>query len=69
MGVPTRSAVVDADVVAMPYRDDYYDEDSERPGEMAILIRKNRQGRLGQVAVVQDKRLRYTEVVADAIPF
>jgi len=59
----------DADVVAMLYRDDYYDEDSERPGEMDILIRKNRQGRLGQVAVVQDKRLRYTEVVTDAIPF
>ncbi len=52
----------DADVVCMLYRDDYYDEDSERPGEMDILIRKNRQGRLGQVAVEQDKRLRYTEV-------
>jgi replicative DNA helicase len=59
----------DADVVAMLYRDDYYDEDSERPGEMDILIRKNRQGRLGQIAVIQDKRLRYTEVQADAIPF
>ena len=51
----------DADVVCMLYRDDYYDPDSERPGEMDILIRKNRQGRLGQVVVEQDSRLRYTE--------
>jgi len=36
---------------------------------MDILIRKNRPGRLGQVAVVQGKRLRYTEVEKDAIPF
>jgi replicative DNA helicase len=51
----------DADVVCMLYRDDYYDQDSERPGEMDILIRKNRQGRLGSVTVEQDSRLRYHE--------
>jgi replicative DNA helicase len=51
----------DADVVCMLYRDDYYDPDSERPGEMDILIRKNRQGRLGAVVVAQDSRLRYAE--------
>ncbi len=44
----------------MLYRDDYYDRDSERPGEMDILIRKNRQGRLGQVTVKIDDQLRYT---------
>ena len=57
----------DADVVCMLYRDDYYDQDSERPGEMDILIRKNRQGRLGQVVVEQDARLRYTETTEAAI--
>ncbi len=51
----------DADVVCMLYRDDYYDPDSERPGEMDILIRKNRQGRLGSIVVEQDSHLRYTE--------
>ena len=51
----------DADVVCMLYRDDYYDQDSERPGEMDILVRKNRQGRLGGVIVEQDARLRYSE--------
>ncbi|MGH2885329.1 MAG: hypothetical protein ACRDPA_21940 [Solirubrobacteraceae bacterium] len=32
----------------MLYGDDYYDADSERPGEMDIIVRENRQGRLGQ---------------------
>ncbi len=59
----------DADVVCMLYRDDYYDQDSERPGEMDILIRKNRQGRLGQVVVEQDARLRYTETTKEAAIF
>ena len=27
----------------MLYRDDYYYRDSERPGEMDIIVRKNRQ--------------------------
>ena len=40
----------DADCVLMLYRDDYYDPDSERPGEMDIIVRKNRQGQLGQIA-------------------
>ena len=49
------SGQVDADVVLMLYRDDYYDPDSERPGEMDIIVRKNRQGgsdrsRLGSTA-------------------
>ena len=49
----------DADCVIMLYRDDYYDADSERPGEMDMLIRKNRQGRLGELTVRQDRQLRY----------
>jgi replicative DNA helicase len=49
----------DADCVLMLYRDDYYDPDSERPGEMDIIIRKNRQGRLARVTTKIDQRLRY----------
>ncbi len=52
----------DADCVLMLYRDDYYDPDSERPGEMDIIVRKNRQGRLGQVTTRIDSRLRYLPV-------
>lgn len=51
----------------MLYLDDHYDQDSERPGEMDILIRKNRQGRLGSVIIEQDARLRYTEMQEKAI--
>ena len=52
----------DADCVLMLYRDDYYDPDSERPGEMDIIVRKNRQGRTGQVTTQIDNRLRYLPV-------
>ena len=52
----------DADCVLMLYRDDYYDPDSERPGEMDIIVRKNRQGRLGQITTRIDSRLRYLPV-------
>jgi DnaB-like helicase C terminal domain len=48
----------DADCVLMLYRDDYYDRDSERPGEMDVIERRNRQGRLGQVTTRIDQRLR-----------
>ncbi len=54
--------MADADCVLMFYRDDYYDADSERPGEMDIIVRKNRQGRLGQVTTRIDSRLRYVPV-------
>jgi replicative DNA helicase len=56
------SIEADADCVLMLYRDDYYDPDSERPGEMDIIVRKNRQGRLGQVTTRIDRRLRYLPV-------
>ena len=55
----------DADCVLMLYRDDYYDPDSERPGEMDIIVRKNRQGRLGQVTTRIDSRLRYLPIDRD----
>jgi len=43
------SIEADADTVLMLYRDDYYDEDSPRPGEIDILVRKNRHGSLGEL--------------------
>jgi replicative DNA helicase len=49
----------DADCVLMLYRDDYYDPDSDRPGELDIIIRKNRHGRLGHATARLDDHLRY----------
>ena len=46
----------------MLYRDDYDDADSEPPGEMDIIARKNREGRLGQFTTRIDSRLRYLPV-------
>ena len=53
----------DADCVLMLYRDDYYDRDSERPGELDVIVRKNRQGKLGQVATRIDDRLRHHQIL------
>ena len=43
------SIEADADQVLMLYRDDYYDDESPRAGEMDILVRKNRHGRLAEL--------------------
>ena len=56
----------DADCVLMLYRDDSYDADSERPGEMDIIVRKNRQGRLGQVTTRIDDRPRYLPIARES---
>jgi replicative DNA helicase len=56
----------DADCVMMLYRDDYYDPESERPREMDIIVRKNRQGRLGQIITRIDDRLRYLPIERNA---
>ncbi len=39
----------DADMVIMLYRDDYYDQDTDRKGIADILIRKNRNGVTGEI--------------------
>ncbi len=47
----------DADVVIFIYRDDYYNPDnSERPGEADLLIQKHRNGALGVVELVFEKK-------------
>jgi replicative DNA helicase len=45
----------DADIVAMLYRDDYYNEFSETPGITSVLIRKNRNGPTGTVDLKFEK--------------
>ncbi|MGZ4172703.1 MAG: replicative DNA helicase, partial [Solirubrobacteraceae bacterium] len=39
----------DADLVMFIYRDEYYNPDSERPGEADIIIAKHRNGPVGEV--------------------
>jgi replicative DNA helicase len=41
----------DADVVMFVYRDDYYDEQSERIGEADIIVAKHRNGPIGKLSL------------------
>ena len=41
----------DSDLVMFIYREDYYDEESERPGEADLIIAKHRNGALGTVTL------------------
>lgn len=45
----------DADVVMMMYREDYYEEDSERAGITDVFIRKHRSGPVGRVELAFKK--------------
>ncbi|EKD92498.1 MAG: hypothetical protein ACD_28C00418G0006 [uncultured bacterium] len=45
----------DADVVLMMYREDYYEEDTERQGVTDIFIRKHRNGPIGRVELMFKK--------------
>ena len=42
----------DADIVAFIYRDDYYDDESDRPGEADLIVAKHRNGPIGKVPLV-----------------
>ena len=42
----------DADSVIMLYRDEYYDPDTDRKGTADVLVRKNRNGQVGEVELV-----------------
>lgn len=53
----------DADVVLMMYREDYYDEDSDRPGITDIYIRKHRNGPTGRVELLfKREQMRFYEI-------
>ncbi len=45
----------DADIIAMIYRDDYYNEFSETPGVTNVMIRKNRNGPTWQIDLKFEK--------------
>lgn len=45
----------DADLVMFIYRDEYYDKDSERPGEADLIIAKHRNGAVGDVTLTFQK--------------
>jgi replicative DNA helicase len=47
----------DADLVMFIYRDEYYDKDSERPGEADLIISKHRNGATGEVTLTFKKEL------------
>lgn len=53
----------DADVVMMLYRDDYYEEDSERAGITDIFIRKHRNGPIGHCELRFDmSKMKYYDI-------
>ncbi len=41
----------DADLVMFIYRDEYYNRDSERPGEADVIVAKHRNGPVGEVVL------------------
>ncbi|MDD3646238.1 MAG: replicative DNA helicase [Candidatus Gracilibacteria bacterium] len=45
----------DADIIMMLYREEYYDEFTERKGVTDILIRKNRNGPIGNIELMFEK--------------
>jgi replicative DNA helicase len=45
----------DADLVVFIYRDEYYDENSERPGEADLIVAKHRNGALGDATLTFQK--------------
>lgn len=53
----------DSDVVMMMYREDYYEEDSDRPGITDIYIRKHRNGPVGRVELMFKKeQMRFYDI-------
>lgn len=53
----------DADVVMMMYREDYYEEDSDRKGLTDVFVRKHRNGPIGHVELMFRKaQLKFVDV-------
>jgi replicative DNA helicase len=45
----------DSDLVMFIYRDEYYNKESERPGEADIIVAKHRNGPVGEVTLTFQK--------------
>lgn len=59
----------DADIVMMIYREDYYDEFSERKGVTDLFIRKNRNGPIGSVQLMfQKNNQKFVEIETHMVP-
>jgi replicative DNA helicase len=53
----------DADIVIMMYREDYYEEDSDRPGHTDMYIRKHRNGPTGRIELMFKKeQMRFYDI-------
>ena len=53
----------DADVVLMMYREDYYEEDTDRPGLTDIFIRKHRHGSVGRIELMfRKEQMRFYDI-------
>lgn len=53
----------DADVVMMMYREDYYEEDTDRPGMTDIYVRKHRHGTIGRAELLFKKeQMRFFDI-------
>lgn len=53
----------DADIVLMMYREDYYEEDSDRPGLTDLYIRKHRNGPTGRIELLfKREQMRFYDV-------
>lgn len=59
----------DADVVLMLFREDYYEENSDRPGVTDLFIRKHRNGPVGKVELMfQKEKMRFTDIDKSRLP-
>lgn len=58
----------DADMVLMPYRDEYYHPDSPHKGYAEILIRKQRNGEVGSVPVLAELAYQRFADAPDGLP-
>ena len=53
----------DADIVMMMYREDVYEEDSDRPGATEVYIRKHRNGPIGRIDLMFKKeQMRFYDI-------
>ena len=56
----------DADVVMLLYRDDYYNENSEKPDTAELIIAKHRNGPTGTVELFFNKQYtKFSDLVSD----